>query len=80
MGESAVVNEWTREARQEASLATARDGLETVLRREFGEAVSTEVVAMIAAQTESATLKEWLGEAAAAGSWEQFLRYPRRGV
>ena len=79
MTESAVVNEWTPEARQEIQIATIRDDVLRVLKRKFTTAVNPATIAMIESQSDIETLRDWLDEAAIAVSWEQFQGYLRHG-
>lgn len=78
MGESAVVSEWTREARQEMELKTTQNAVVRVLRRKFSDVVSAEVVSLIETQTDLETLRNWFDEAVTAPSWEWFLKYLKR--
>lgn len=48
-----------------------------VLSRKFGEVVKPEVTAMINSQSDLRILRDWLGEAAAAPSWDVFLKHLR---
>ena len=77
MTESAVVNEWTREARRETELKTTRNAVIRALRQRFGDGVSAEVVVMIEAQTDLTTLTDWFDEAVTAPTWEWFLKQLR---
>ena len=79
MTESAVVNEWTREARRETRIETIQEAVVEVLKSKFTTAVNMATIAMIESQSDMDTLRDWLKQAAIAGSWEQFQGYLRHG-